>query len=731
MWVAFGFVLVSYVAGYTEASEYSIHDAKTLWSAAAENCKRNASLLAVLDSQYKLDQLANRLPSQGNNNRNRYWIGLVYNGSTGQLFWSSGVVADKVLITNSSCRKHPKALKQKDLCYLVKEGHSICFEKQECNKNHRYGYICQPVTNRVSLTTSSSPAPTVQGTTSRHNTAAKFNVSVGLKNPLSNFSSVMSSLNPKDPFSLKLATNAFRGFAESLKSNRDKRERKVNLIYSTQLIEEFAFRYASFNLNSTRNEERTENEHIVLQVSLVPKGYRQNFTFTGAKGVDEETRITLPSFLFQTKETIAVNVLYRDLHEFLDNLGSREGKIHSMILGSEVGPSKQKIFTENVTIVFHTLEEKGKYKKSRLDCVFWQWNNSLPANGSWSGDGCSLVKSNTTHVVCTCNHLTNFAILINIEKQEFPEEHKKALSYMTYIGVGISLLGETVTFIAYFLLLCCSHDQQSHVHINLVATLAVAQSIFLAGINATHDQVLCITVAALIHYFYLSSFCWMLIEGVMLYLLIIEVYNTELRLRLCYLFSLGFPSLVVGGTLIFASLNEPGIDQYINKNWCWLSTENYYIWSFAGPVVVISFVNMVVFCIVVKEMVNMTSMQSNKLSRVKTTVKACIVLFPLLGVTWLFGLLSMINSSVTSQYIFTLLNSLQGLMIFIFHCARNTEVKLVWSNKLQRMKKRACHFFRIQGPSQTNVSGENISDKNKPSEVELSRRKSKIAPADG
>ena len=31
----------------------------------------------------------------------------------------------------------------------------------------------------------------------------------------------------------------------------------------------------------------------------------------------------------------------------------------------------------------------------------------------------------------------------------------------------------------------------------------------------------------------------MLIEGVMLYLLIIEVYNTELRLRLCYLFSLG------------------------------------------------------------------------------------------------------------------------------------------------------------------------------------------------
>lgn len=31
----------------------------------------------------------------------------------------------------------------------------------------------------------------------------------------------------------------------------------------------------------------------------------------------------------------------------------------------------------------------------------------------------------------------------------------------------------------------------------------------------------------------------MLIEGIMLYLLIIEVYNNELKLRLCYTFSFG------------------------------------------------------------------------------------------------------------------------------------------------------------------------------------------------
>ena len=40
-------------------------------------------------------------------------------------------------------------------------------------------------------------------------------------------------------------------------------------------------------------------------------------------------------------------------------------------------------------------------------------------------------------------------------------------------------------------------------------------------------------------------------------------------------------------------------------------------------------------------------------------MKACIVLFPLLGITWLFGLLSIAQAGVVPQYIFTVLNSVQ------------------------------------------------------------------------
>ena len=38
-------------------------------------------------------------------------------------------------------------------------------------------------------------------------------------------------------------------------------------------------------------------------------------------------------------------------------------------------------------------------------------------------------------------------------------------------------------------------------------------------------QVSCIVVAALLHYLFLSVFCWMLCEGIMLYLMLVLVFS--------------------------------------------------------------------------------------------------------------------------------------------------------------------------------------------------------------
>ena len=58
----------------------------------------------------------------------------------------------------------------------------------------------------------------------------------------------------------------------------------------------------------------------------------------------------------------------------------------------------------------------------------------------------------------------------------------------------------------------------------------------------------------------------------------------------------------------------------------------------------------------------------------RTWVRGAVVLMILLGLTWTFGLLYLNQASMVMAYIFTILNSLQGLFIFIFHCVQNDKV---------------------------------------------------------
>lgn len=59
-------------------------------------------------------------------------------------------------------------------------------------------------------------------------------------------------------------------------------------------------------------------------------------------------------------------------------------------------------------------------------------------------------------------------------------------------------------------------------------------------------------------------------------------------------------------------------------------------------------------------------------------LRGAIVLVFLLGLTWTFGLLYLNEESVFMAYIFTVLNSLQGLFIFVFHCVQNEKVRRIF-----------------------------------------------------
>jgi len=61
----------------------------------------------------------------------------------------------------------------------------------------------------------------------------------------------------------------------------------------------------------------------------------------------------------------------------------------------------------------------------------------------------------------------------------------------------------------------------------------------------------------------------------------------------------------------------------------------------------------------------------------RSWIKGAVVLIVLLGPTWAFGLFYINTQSVIMAYLFTVLNSLQGVFIFVFHCLMNEKVSIL------------------------------------------------------
>lgn len=61
------------------------------------------------------------------------------------------------------------------------------------------------------------------------------------------------------------------------------------------------------------------------------------------------------------------------------------------------------------------------------------------------------------------------------------------------------------------------------------------------------SQIGCAIIAGILHFFFLASFSWMCLEGVQLYLMLVEVFESEYsRKKYYYVSGYLFPAIVVG-----------------------------------------------------------------------------------------------------------------------------------------------------------------------------------------
>ncbi|XP_035604264.1 adhesion G protein-coupled receptor E2-like isoform X1 [Oncorhynchus keta] len=169
------------------------------------------------------------------------------------------------------------------------------------------------------------------------------------------------------------------------------------------------------------NTSHTEVEVVVRRDRTPPRGpvrlTNENIQLdtTWETAIGDDTNF--PGFAF------AILLSYKSLQ----TLTNSSVQLSSRVVTVSVSNPNTTNLSEPIILTFNHL----KSSDANTTCVYW----SEDGEGAWSIQGCASVMSNSTHTVCSCTHLSSFALLRGIQ------ENKKCrqLQLVMWAGASVAL----------------------------------------------------------------------------------------------------------------------------------------------------------------------------------------------------------------------------------------------------------------------------------------------------
>ncbi|GAB0091206.1 Latrophilin Cirl [Sergentomyia squamirostris] len=128
----------------------------------------------------------------------------------------------------------------------------------------------------------------------------------------------------------------------------------------------------------------------------------------------------------------------------------RNSVLNSKVISASLGKGRHIQLSQPVRLTLQHIKTKNL---SQPICVFWSY-----IDRAWSKDGCHVESTNVTHTVCLCNHLTNFALLMDVVPTTTAEVNASmGRNVRIMIGISISLC---IVFIVIALAICKLYNGQ-------------------------------------------------------------------------------------------------------------------------------------------------------------------------------------------------------------------------------------------------------------------------------
>lgn len=177
-----------------------------------------------------------------------------------------------------------------------------------------------------------------------------------------------------------------------------------------------------------------------------------------------------------------------------------------------------------------------------------------PGDPVWNSSGC-VATVNAFTVTCTCDHMTSFGVLTAGSASSgaggISSEQADAISYLSYIGVCISMACFIIMLALYGYFSGARQERNKKIFVHILITLFFTMLLYLVGALVGPSKLTsggCKTVAVLLQYSVLAAFAWMFAEG---HLLLSGIRNPfaaagKKSIKQYLVLSYGAPAVYVG-----------------------------------------------------------------------------------------------------------------------------------------------------------------------------------------
>ncbi|NWX46112.1 AGRF5 protein, partial [Steatornis caripensis] len=452
--------------------------------------------------------------------------------------------------------------------------------------------------------------------------------------------------------------------------NKEETLRSSLLLHS---VENFSLRLRPVNNTIPAVSANTLQLQGIVVTENSNTDYKKNFRST--ENLTVNVLIGEAEIQTLTQNSTIVSVMYSKLGHILPQ--NELEYVNGLLITTTVSSNRSQKFDINMTFA------KKNSSLRMPQCVFWNFTFNKQ-RGGWDTRGCTPTEVED-YIICSCNHLTSFSILMS------PDKSSQVIfeDYITYIGLAISILSLVICIIIESLIWkYVTNNTTSYMRhvciLNIATSLLIADIWFIvtASINDQNQQMsrgICFVATFFIHLFYLCVFFWMLSLGLILfYRLVFILHNTSKTAQKAVAFCLGYGCpFVIAVITIAVTLPR---NSYTRKDVCWLNwKDSKALLAFVIPALIIVAMNLFITAVVIIKILRPTiGDRSNRQERKSLFQigKSVAILTPLLGLTWGFGLATIIKNSHRAFHIlFALLNALQGLFILVFGT--------LWDKKIQ------------------------------------------------